>query len=77
MKIFSISWLKFVLLSAVFITGVNFKLFDYIHTNLHTQNNDVSIISYIIVYFALMVGIFALLFLPYLSKIIMILLVIT
>ncbi|WP_308400789.1 phosphoethanolamine transferase [Campylobacter insulaenigrae] len=71
MKIFNISWLKFVLLSAIYISAINFKLFSYIHDNLHPNNGDSSIILYIIIYFGLLVGIFALLFLPYLSKALM------
>ncbi|MBF7067058.1 phosphoethanolamine--lipid A transferase [Campylobacter volucris] len=72
MQFFNISWLKFVLLSAIYITSINLKLFSYIHENLHPASNDISIVLYIIIYFALLVGIFALLFLPYISKFLMI-----
>lgn len=75
MKIFNISWLKFIILGAFYITSINLKLFSYIHENLHPYNNDISIILYIFIYFTLLVGIFALLFLPYLSKILMIFLI--
>lgn len=69
MKLFNISWLKFVIINAIYISTINFKLFDYIHTNLHHKNNDILIIAFIIIYFCLLLSIFALLFIPYLSKI--------
>ncbi|HEG2581752.1 TPA: phosphoethanolamine--lipid A transferase [Campylobacter lari] len=75
MKFLKVSWLQFVFLSAIYISGINLKLFSYIHENLYLHNNETSIILYIIIYFALLVGIFALLFLPYLSKILMIFLI--
>ena len=68
MKFFNISWLKFVILSAIYISSINFKLFDYIYTNLSANDNSLMIILYVIIYFCLLVGIFSLLFLPYLSK---------
>ncbi|WP_291946969.1 phosphoethanolamine--lipid A transferase [Campylobacter sp.] len=72
MKIFNISWLKFVLISAIYISAINFKLFSYIYNNLYANNDGYYVILYIVIYFGLLVGIFALLFLPYLSKILMI-----
>ncbi|PZT48151.1 lipid A/FlgG phosphoethanolamine transferase EptC [Helicobacter valdiviensis] len=75
MKI-KISWLGFVLFSALLITFMNFKLFSYIYSNLAVENALEYFILFPIIYFALLVAIFSLLFFRFSAKILLSLFVI-
>ncbi|TQR40828.1 lipid A/FlgG phosphoethanolamine transferase EptC [Campylobacter sp. MIT 12-8780] len=68
MKRFEISWLNFVLLNALFITLMNFHLFDFIYSNLDEDASLWLKISFVLIYFSLLVMIFGLLFLPFLTQ---------
>lgn len=63
-----ISWLSFILFSALYFTLINFKFFIFIYENLSLEGNLFLFIWLIVVYFCLLGAIFSLLFIPYLSK---------
>ncbi|CAM2870658.1 phosphoethanolamine transferase [Helicobacter burdigaliensis] len=71
MKKIKISWLNFVLFSALFITFMNFKLFSYIYFNLIEEKAMEYFILFPIIYFSLLVAIFSLLFFNYTNKILL------
>nr|WP_290878985.1 phosphoethanolamine--lipid A transferase [Helicobacter sp.] len=65
------SWLSFVLLSSLFLTCMNFKLFSYIYKSLNSQGDISLFIIFPLLYFCLITSFFALLFVPYATKILL------
>lgn len=50
---FKISWLTFIILSSLFLTCMNFKLFSYIYENLNSQGDTSLFIIFPLLYFFL------------------------
>ena len=73
-KPIQIQWLFFTLISALFITVMNYHFFEQIYQQLDSDSSLALKASFVIIYFGLLTSIFALLFVPYLTKFLMILL---
>ena len=73
-KPIQIQWLFFTLISALFITLMNYHFFEQIYQQLDSDSSLALKASFVIIYFGLLTSIFALLFVPYLTKFLMILL---
>ena len=71
-QIFKISWLSFVILTSLFIACLNFPLFSHVFS---IAENLQTFLLFFILYFCLLFASFALLFLPYLGKILLTLLI--
>lgn len=73
-KQIQIPWLVFTLVGALFITSMNYHFFGQIYQQLDADSRFTLKASFVIIYFGLLTSIFALLFVPYLTKFLMILL---
>lgn len=67
----SVSWFAFTLLSAIVITMLNYRAFEYVYNNL-SSSNFLATLLLVVAYFCLVYIIFALLFVKYLTKFFMI-----
>ena len=67
----SVSWFAFTLLSAIVITMLNYRTFEYVYNNL-SSSNFLATLLLVVAYFCLVYIIFALLFVKYLTKFFMI-----
>ena len=63
----SVSWFAFTLLSAIVITMLNYRAFEYVYNNL-SSSNFLATLLLVVAYFCLVYIIFALLFVKYLTK---------
>ncbi len=64
-----IPWLYFTLLGALFITIMNYHFFGQIYQQLDSDSSFMLKASFFIIYFGLLTSIFALVFVPYLTKV--------
>ena len=63
-----IPWILFVLGVSLFVVLMNFTLFSHLYRDINFQDNALLFLSLPLIYFGLILSIFALTFLPYFSK---------
>ena len=72
---FNLSWLSFTIILSLFICAINYKLFSYIYANL---DGNVSFLGlFVLIYLSLLCLVFSIILLPYLTKFISILLILS
>lgn len=63
-----VSWAYFVLAVSLFVILMNFNLFSYLYGNIDFKDNPLLFLSIPLIFFGLVLSVFSLTFLPYLSK---------
>ena len=63
-----VSWAYFVLAVSLFVVLMNFNLFSYLYGNIDFKDNPLLFLSIPLIFFGLVLSVFSLTFLPYLSK---------
>ena len=63
-----VSWAYFVLAVSLFVVLMNFNLFSYLYSNIDFKDNPLLFLSLPLIFFGLVLSVFSLAFLPYFSK---------